>query len=71
MGSPLQNAAKPHANFGESPTFRNQEIDVAIVVVIVIVDVEVEVEEEEVGHSQKVKMGEVLMGTKFQTNVID
>ena len=33
--------------------------------------VEVEVEEEEVGHSHKVKMGEVLMGTKFQTNVID
>ena len=33
--------------------------------------VEAEVEEEEVGHSHKVKMGEVLMGTKFQTNVID
>ena len=29
------------------------------------------VEEEEVGQSHKVKMGEVLMGTKFQTNVID
>ena len=33
--------------------------------------VEVEVEEEEVGQSHKVKMGEVLVGTKIQTNVID
>ena len=40
-------------------------------VVVVSFWVEVEVEEEEVGQSHKVKMGEVLMGTKFQTNVID
>ena len=40
-------------------------------VVVVSFWVEVYVEEEEVGHSHKVKMGEVLMGTKFQTNVID
>ena len=39
--------------------------------VVVSFWVEVEVEEEEVGHSHKVKMGEDLMGTKFQTNVID
>ena len=40
-------------------------------VVVVSFWVEVYVEEEEVGHSHQVKMGEVLMGTKFQTNVID
>ena len=40
-------------------------------VVVVSFWVEVEVEEEEVGQSHQVKMGEVLMGTKFQTNVID